>query len=99
MEQTRMPAHIIAQNNDPKFQLVLITYLSMITPLDNILRKLNAGLRYSHYFGDAEFKVSPICVKMSRGELIIDDNQVKPAASGDWAAEYQQQDSGICQLN
>lgn len=32
--------------------------------------------------------------KMSRGELIIDDNQVKPAtlpASGDWASEYQQQ--------
>jgi len=31
---------------------------------------------------------------MSRGELIIDDNQVKPAAlssSGDWATEYQQQ--------
>ncbi|TXG68143.1 hypothetical protein EZV62_009418 [Acer yangbiense] len=45
MEQTRMPAHILAQNNDPKFQLVLMTYLSMITPLDNILRKLNAGLR------------------------------------------------------
>ena len=32
--------------------------------------------------------------KMSRGELIIDDNQVKPAASGDWAAEYQQQYTG-----
>ena len=32
--------------------------------------------------------------KMSRGELIIDDNQVKETAlpaSGDWAAEYQQQ--------
>lgn len=31
---------------------------------------------------------------MSRGELIIDDNQVKETAlpaSGDWAAEYQQQ--------
>lgn len=31
---------------------------------------------------------------MSRGELIIDDNQVKPAtisAPGDWASEYQQQ--------
>lgn len=28
--------------------------------------------------------------KMSRGELIIDDNQVKPAA-GDWASEFQQQ--------
>lgn len=25
---------------------------------------------------------------MSRGELIIDDNQVKPA-SGEWAAEFQ----------
>lgn len=34
---------------------------------------------------------------MSRGELIIDDNQVKPAAlssPGDWATEYQQQYSG-----
>lgn len=31
--------------------------------------------------------------KMSRGELIIDDNQVKETALpayGDWAAEYQQ---------
>jgi peroxin-5 len=30
---------------------------------------------------------------MSRGELIIDDNQVKETvpASGDWAAEYQQE--------
>lgn len=31
---------------------------------------------------------------MSRGELIIDDNQVKPTTlttSGDWATEYQQQ--------
>lgn len=33
--------------------------------------------------------------KMSRGELIIDDNQVKPATtSGDWATEYQQQYNG-----
>ena len=34
---------------------------------------------------------------MSRGELIIDDNQVKPGASsssGDWAGEYQQQYGG-----
>lgn len=29
--------------------------------------------------------------KMSRGELIIDDNQVKEASSGDWASEYQHQ--------
>lgn len=28
--------------------------------------------------------------KMSRGELIIDDNQVK-SAPGDWASEFQQQ--------
>jgi peroxin-5 len=28
--------------------------------------------------------------KMSRGELIIDDNQIKPATS-DWADEYQAQ--------
>lgn len=34
---------------------------------------------------------------MSRGEIIIDDNQIKPAASsssGDWAGEFQQQYSG-----
>lgn len=34
--------------------------------------------------------------KMSRGELIIDDNQVKQATSstaGDWAGEYQQQNN------
>ena len=32
--------------------------------------------------------------KMSRGELIVDDNQIKPVAgsvSGDWADEYQTQ--------
>lgn len=33
--------------------------------------------------------------KMSRGELIIDDNQVKPAVGpSDWATEYQQQHIG-----
>lgn len=26
--------------------------------------------------------------KMSRGELIVDDNQIKPATEGDWAGEY-----------
>ncbi|KAL5981284.1 hypothetical protein ACLOJK_015339 [Asimina triloba] len=32
---------------------------------------------------------------MSRGELIIDDNQVKPAGlAGDWVDEYQQQQIG-----
>lgn len=30
---------------------------------------------------------------MSRGELIADDNQLKPA-SGDWAGEFQQQYHG-----
>ncbi|XP_011000400.1 PREDICTED: peroxisome biogenesis protein 5 [Populus euphratica] len=61
MEQTRMLAHTLAQNNDPKFQ---------------------------------NSKFLQFVSKMSRGELIIDDNQVKPAAlssSGDWATEYQQQ--------
>ncbi|KAJ8749359.1 hypothetical protein K2173_018847 [Erythroxylum novogranatense] len=35
--------------------------------------------------------------KMSRGELIIDDNQVKPAtlsSNGDWTTQYQQQYGG-----
>ncbi|KAI5606249.1 hypothetical protein BDE02_01G407200 [Populus trichocarpa] len=64
MEQTRMLAHTLAQNNDPKFQ---------------------------------NSKFLQFVSKMSRGELIIDDNQVKPAAlssPGDWATEYQQQYSG-----
>ncbi|XP_061375213.1 peroxisome biogenesis protein 5 [Gastrolobium bilobum] len=47
--------------------------------------------------GDPKFQNSKFLQfvsKMSRGELIIDDNQVKESAlpaSGDWAAEYQQQ--------
>ncbi|PKI35713.1 hypothetical protein CRG98_043871 [Punica granatum] len=57
MEQTRMLAHTLAQNNDPKFQ---------------------------------NSKFLQFVSKMSRGELIFDDNQVKPA-SGDWASEFQQQ--------
>ncbi|KAB5534931.1 hypothetical protein DKX38_018017 [Salix brachista] len=57
MEQTRMLAHTLAQNNDPKFQ---------------------------------NSKFLQFVSKMSSGELIIDDNQVKPAALGDWATEYQQ---------
>lgn len=64
MEQTRMLAHTLAQNNDPKFQ---------------------------------NSKFLQFVSKMSRGELIIDDNQVKPAtlsAPGDWATEYQQQNHG-----
>ena len=34
---------------------------------------------------------------MSRGEITVEDNQIKPAtlsAPGDWATEYQQQYSG-----
>ncbi|RZC65991.1 hypothetical protein C5167_009682 [Papaver somniferum] len=65
MEQTRMLAHTLAQNDDPKFQ---------------------------------NSKFLQFVSKMSRGELIIDDNQVKPAeasASGDWADEYQQKHYGI----
>ncbi|KAF9587326.1 hypothetical protein IFM89_001316 [Coptis chinensis] len=61
MEQTRMLAHTLAQNDDPKFQ---------------------------------NSKFLQFVSKMSRGELIVDDNQVKSAgesAPGDWAQEYQQQ--------
>ncbi|XP_038684471.1 peroxisome biogenesis protein 5-like [Tripterygium wilfordii] len=61
MEQTRMLAHTLAQNDDPKFQ---------------------------------NSKFLQFVSKMSRGELIIDDNQVKPntlSATGNWATEYQQQ--------
>ncbi|XP_044472597.1 peroxisome biogenesis protein 5 isoform X2 [Mangifera indica] len=64
MEQTRMLAHTLAQNNDPKFQ---------------------------------NSKFLQFVSRMSRGELIIDDNQVKAApmsAPGDWAVEYQQQYDG-----
>ncbi|XP_078437572.1 peroxin 5 [Wolffia australiana] len=60
MEQTRMLAHTLAQNSDPKIQ---------------------------------NSKFLQFVSKMSRGELIVDDNQVKPATgtSGDWAEEYQMQ--------
>lgn len=61
MEQTRMLANTLAQNDDPKFQ---------------------------------NSKFLQFVSKMSRGELIIDDNQVKQnalPAAGDWASEYQQQ--------
>uniref|UniRef100_A0A1D1Y2M2 Peroxisome biogenesis protein 5 n=1 Tax=Anthurium amnicola TaxID=1678845 RepID=A0A1D1Y2M2_9ARAE len=61
MEQTRLLAHTLTQNNDPKIQ---------------------------------NSKFLQFVSKMSRGELIFDDNQVKPAAgslSGDWAEEYHTQ--------
>lgn len=64
MEQTRMLAHTLAQNNDPKFQ---------------------------------NSKFFQFVSKMSRGEITIEDSQIKPAtlsAHGDWATEYQQQHSG-----
>ncbi|KAL7600285.1 peroxisome biogenesis protein 5 [Lactuca sativa] len=57
MEQTRMLAHTLAQNTNPKFQ---------------------------------NSKFLQFVSKMSRGELTIEDNQVRPA-TGDWANEYQQQ--------
>ncbi|KAG8386585.1 hypothetical protein BUALT_Bualt03G0163600 [Buddleja alternifolia] len=63
-EQTRMLAHTLAQNNDPKFQ---------------------------------NSKFLQFVSKMSRGEITIEDNQIKPAAfsaPGDWATEYEQQYSG-----
>jgi peroxin-5 len=59
MEQTRMLAHTLAQNEDPKFQ---------------------------------NSKFFQFVSKMSRGELSIEDNQVKASsAGGDWATEYQHQ--------
>ncbi|KAM7492831.1 hypothetical protein LguiA_035752 [Lonicera macranthoides] len=64
MEQTRMLAHTLAQNGDPKFQ---------------------------------NSKFFQFVSKMSRGELSIGDNQVKPIAfstPGDWATEYQHQYNG-----
>ncbi|KAK9134093.1 hypothetical protein Scep_013621 [Stephania cephalantha] len=64
MEQTRMLAHTLSQNNNPKFQ---------------------------------NSKFLQFVSKMSRGELIVDDNQIKPAgvsSSVGWAEEYQQQHKG-----
>ncbi|XP_047320093.1 peroxisome biogenesis protein 5-like [Impatiens glandulifera] len=61
LEQSRLLAHTLAQNNDPKFQ---------------------------------NSKFLQFVSKMSRGDLVIEDNQVKPAATssgGDWASEFQQQ--------
>eukprot|EP01018_Ginkgo_biloba_P032694 Gb_28314 [translate_table: standard] len=64
LEQTRMLAHTLSQNEDPKFQ----------------------NSRFLQFVS-----------KMSRGELIVDDNQVKPAgpSSADaWADEYELQHDG-----
>lgn len=63
MEQTRMLAHTLAQNRDPKFQ----------------------NSRFLQFVS-----------KMSRGEISIEENQIKPAvpAPGDWVGEYEQQISG-----
>ncbi|XP_039116820.1 peroxisome biogenesis protein 5 [Dioscorea cayenensis subsp. rotundata] len=61
MEQSRMLAHTLAQNTDPKFQ---------------------------------NSKFLQFVSKMSRGELIVDENQIKPIAgdvSGGWADEFQTQ--------
>ncbi|XP_040972543.1 uncharacterized protein [Gossypium hirsutum] len=60
IQWTRMLAHTLSQNSDPKFR---------------------------------NSKFLQFVSKMSRGELIIDDNQVKPA-SENWATEYQQQYNG-----
>ncbi|KAJ7963468.1 peroxisome biogenesis protein 5 [Quillaja saponaria] len=60
MEQTRMLANTLAQNDDPKFQ---------------------------------NSKFLQFVSKMSRGEIIIDDNQVKETSlpsSDDWVTEYQE---------
>ncbi|EPS66664.1 peroxisomal targeting signal 1 receptor [Genlisea aurea] len=63
MEQTRMLAHTLSQNNDPKFQ---------------------------------NSKFLQFVSKMSRGEITIQDNELKPALPepGDWAAEYEKHYSG-----
>lgn len=45
------------------------------------------------FWGMQNSKFLQFVSKMSRGELIIDDNQVKPA-SASWAAEYQQHYNG-----
>ncbi|KAI4389683.1 hypothetical protein MLD38_001884 [Melastoma candidum] len=60
MEQSRMLADTLAQQNDPKFQ----------------------NSQFLHFMP-----------KMSHGDLIFDDYQVKPTP-GDWATEFQQQQNG-----
>ncbi|KMZ61554.1 Peroxisomal targeting signal 1 receptor, partial [Zostera marina] len=63
MEQTRMLAHTLSQDADPKFQ---------------------------------NSKFLQFVSKMSSGELIVDDNQIKPAVSSlphDWANEFQTQNN------
>lgn len=63
MEQSRMLAHTLAQNDDPKFQ---------------------------------NSKFLQFVSKMSRGELIVDENQIKPATrsiANNWVDEYQTQHS------
>ncbi|XP_074264246.1 peroxisome biogenesis protein 5 [Silene latifolia] len=64
MEQTRMLAHTLGQNNDPKFQ---------------------------------NSKFLQFVSKMSRGELFVEDNQLKEnsvSTPGSWAEEYQKQHDG-----
>lgn len=56
--------------------------------------KWKKSFRSMFFFLMQNSKFLQFVSKMSRGELIIDDNQVKETAlpaSGDWAAEYQQQ--------
>ncbi|KAJ6951030.1 peroxisomal targeting signal type 1 (pts1) receptor [Populus alba x Populus x berolinensis] len=89
MEQTRMLAHTLAQNNDPKFQVHML-YHEVV-----FFTQLASSFKVPWNLLNSKFL--QFISKMSRGELIIDDNQVKPAAlssPGDWATEYQQQYSG-----
>ncbi|CAM8984924.1 unnamed protein product [Rhodiola kirilowii] len=79
MQQTRMLAETMSRNNDPKFQWTensgpFEDECLMIRPNDLI----------------ANSKFLQFVSKMSRGELIMDDNQIK-SAQGDWASEFEQQ--------
>ncbi|CAM8995553.1 unnamed protein product [Rhodiola kirilowii] len=79
MQQTRMLAETMSRNNDPKFQWTensgpFEDEWLMIRPNDLI----------------ANSKFLQFVSKMSRGELIMDDNQIK-SAQGDWASEFEQQ--------
>ena len=101
MEQTHMLAHALAQNNDPKFQVHMlclpIPYFSHSTRPwcmnSGFLRdQLLLFINVLHTSQNSKFR--QFVSKMSRGELIIHDNQIKPStlpAPGDCVTEYQQQ--------
>ncbi|KAM7460241.1 hypothetical protein LguiA_035810 [Lonicera macranthoides] len=109
MEQTRMLAHTLAQNGDPKFQKeeedeedeARVKWLRRRRKTRKTKQECQVLENGDENGGRSEVaensKFFQFVSKMSRGELSIGDNQVKPIAfstPGDWATEYQHQYNG-----